>query len=310
MKKTLNEAALIIVNYNTAKLTIHSVRHILELNTGIRIIIVDNASTDGSGELLKREFENEADIFLLQSPKNGGYAKGNNLGIALAEKIGGIEYIGIMNPDVVAGKEALYALAEVLKKDRTIGLVTTQVIYNGRKLNPNPCAWSQSGLLRWLVGVTMLGTLLRRVSRRMTGREVDLIGYCKEKALSQAINPVFAVQGCFFFGRLALMQAIGGFDERTFLYYEEDILARKVSAIGLRNAVLRDFWIEHNHQEKDASLESARQRLFHMRCEYQSRCLYLREYAGYGPVVRVGIAILWEIDYAIKKRLVRILYRE
>lgn len=43
------------------------------------------------------------------------------------------------------------------------------------------------------------------------------------------------------------MRAIGGFDERTFLYYEEDILAEKVRSLGLKNAVLSDFWIEHNH---------------------------------------------------------------
>lgn len=110
---------------------------------------------------------------------------------------------------------------------------------------------------------------------------MDLIGYTDSKDLSEAIHSVFAVQGCFFFGRLELMRAIGGFDERTFLYYEEDILAEKVRSRGLKNAVLWDFWIEHNHQVKEASLESARQRLFHMRCEFESRCLYLREYAKY-----------------------------
>lgn len=175
-------------------------RHVLGLKTEIRVIIVGNASTDDSAEQLKKEFENEADVFLFHSPKNGGYAKGNNLGLSLAEKLGGVEYVGIMNPDVIVGKDALYALVNVLKQDKTIGLVTTQVVYNGRKLNPNPCAWNKSGLLRWLIGVTMLGTLLRRLSRRLVGREVDLIGYTDSKDLSEAINSVFAVQGCFFSG--------------------------------------------------------------------------------------------------------------
>ena len=143
-------------------------------------------------------FEGESDVALFRSPKNGGYAKGNNLGLSLAEKLGGVEYVGIMNPDVVVGKDALYALVNVLKQDTTIGLVTTQVVYNGRKLNPNPCAWNKSGLLRWLIGVAMLWTLLRRLSRRLVGREVDLIGYTDSKDLSEAINSVFSVQGCFF----------------------------------------------------------------------------------------------------------------
>lgn len=200
MKPLLNNAALVVLNYNTSELTIGAVRHVIELKIGIRLIVVDNASTDDSWEKLNATFEGESDVTLCRSPKNGGYAKGNNLGLSLAEKLGGIEYVGIMNPDVVVGKDALYALVNVLKQDKTIGLVTTRAIYNGRKLNPNLCAWGKSGLLRWLVGVTMLGTLLRRVSRRLIGREVDLIGYSDSKDLSEAVNPVFAVQGCFFSG--------------------------------------------------------------------------------------------------------------
>lgn len=310
MKSTLNNAALVILNYNTPELTIGAVRHVTELKTGIRLIVVDNASTDDFWKKLNATFEGESDVTRCRSPKNGGYAKGNNLGLSLAEKLGGIEYVGIMNPDVVVGKDALYALVNVLKQDKTIGLVTTQVVYSGRKLNPNPCAWGKGGMLRWLVGGTMLGTLLRRLSRRLVGREVDLIGYTNSKDLSEAVHSVFAVQGCFFFGRLELMRAIGGFDERTFLYYEEDILAEKVRSRGLKNAVLRDFWIEHNHQVKEASLESARQRLFHMRCEFESRCLYLREYAKYRHFLCQVLTLIWKFDFAVKKRLVQIVYRD
>ena len=310
MKSLLNNATLVVLNYNTPELTIGTVRHVAELKTGIHLIVLDNASTDDSWEKLNAAFEGESDVALCRSPKNGGYAKGNNLGLSLAEKLGGVEYVGIMNPDVVVGKDALYALVNVLKQDTTIGLVRTQVVYNGRKLNPNPCAWNKGGLLRWLIGVTMLGTLLRRLSRRLVGREVDLISYTDSKDLSEAINSVFAVQGCFFFGRLELMRAIGGFEERTFLYYEEDILAEKVCSRGLKNAVLGDFWIEHNHQEKEASLESARQRLFHMRCEFKLRCLYLREYVGYRSFLSQVLMSIWKFDYSIKRRLICILYRD
>lgn len=194
MKSALNNAALVILNYNTPELTIGAVRHVTELNTGIHLIVLDNASTDDSWKKLSATFEGESDVALCRSPKTGGYAKGNNLGLSLAEKLGGVEYVGIMNPGVVVGKDALYTLVNVLKQDTTIGLVTTQVVYNGRKLNPNPCAWNKSGLFRWLIGVTMLGMLLRR----LVGREVDLIGYTDSKDLSEAINSVFAVQGCFF----------------------------------------------------------------------------------------------------------------
>lgn len=200
MKPLLNNVALVVLNYNTPELIIGAVRHVIELKIGTRLIVVDNASTDDSWEKLNAAFDSKSDVTLCRSPKNGGYAKGNNLGFSLAEKLGRIEYVGIMNPDVVVGKDTLYALVNVLKQDKTIGLVTTQVIYNGRKLNPNPCAWSKSGMVRWLIGMTILGTLLRRVSRRLVGKEVDLIGHTDSKDLSETINSVFAVQGCFFSG--------------------------------------------------------------------------------------------------------------
>lgn len=152
MKSLLNNATLVVLNYNTPELTIGAVRHVAELKAGIHLIVVDNASTDDSWKKLNATFEGESDVALCRSPKNGGYAKGNNLGLSLAEKLGGVEYVGIMNPDVVVGKDALYALVNVLKQDKTIGLVTTQVVYNGRKLNPNPCAWNKSELFRWLIG--------------------------------------------------------------------------------------------------------------------------------------------------------------
>lgn len=106
------------------------------------------------------------------------------------------------------------------------------------------------------------------------------------------------------------MRTIGGFDERTFLYYEEDILAEKVCSRGLKNAVLRDFWIEHNHQVKEATLESARQRLFHMRCEFELRCLYLREYVGYGSFLSQVLMSIWKFDYSIRRRPICIVYRD
>lgn len=95
MKSTLNNAALVILNYNTPELTIGAVRHVTELNTGIRLIVVDNASTDDSWKKLNATFEGESDVALCRSPKNGGYVKGNNLGLSLAEKLAELSMSGL-----------------------------------------------------------------------------------------------------------------------------------------------------------------------------------------------------------------------
>ncbi len=310
MKTNLNDTALIVLNYNTPQLTIHAVRHVLNLKTGVRVIIVDNDSTDDSDAQLKNEFEKEANVFLVKSLVNGGYAKGNNLGITFAKGLKDITFVGIMNPDVIIDKDALFALVDVLEKNEMIAFATTQTIYNGKETDPSQCAWKKGGLVRWLVGMMLVGTLLRRASSYLLGREWDFTRHYRPKEFSEAINPVFAVQGCLFFGRLSVFMRIMGFDERTFLYYEEDILGEKVKEIGLRNIVLRDYRIYHNHKGKDSLIAKRSEKLFHIKCEYESRCIYLNEYAGYGNVATTVISIVWKFDYLIKKRLVRFLYRD
>ena len=310
MKPLLNNAALVVLNYNTPELTIGAVRHVIELKIGIRLIVVDNASTDDSWEKLNATFEGESDVTRCRSPKNGGYAKGNNLGLSLAEKLGGIEYVGIMNPDVVVGKDALYALVNVLKQDKSIGFATTQTIYNGKKTNSSTSAWKKGGLLRWLVDATLLGTLIRRAAKAILGIELDLKGCYKQADFAQAINTVFAVQGCFFFGRIETFSGIGAFDSRTFLYHEENILAEKIRDAGLSNVVLRDFWIQHNHGDKDKELQKRSKKLFHLRCMYESRCLYLKEYSGYGRFLSQVLMLIWKIDFAVKKSLIRLFYQD
>ena len=95
MKPLLNNAALVVLNYNTPELTMGAVRHVVELKTGIRLIVVDNASTDDSWEKLNATFDGESDVTLCRSPKNGGYAKGNNLGLSLAENSAELSVSGL-----------------------------------------------------------------------------------------------------------------------------------------------------------------------------------------------------------------------
>lgn len=77
------DVSIIIVNYNTYDLTSACVQSIIDYTNGLsyEIIVVDNASTDGS----KEKFENDTRIRYIYSKKNGGFGYGNNLGIAVAK---------------------------------------------------------------------------------------------------------------------------------------------------------------------------------------------------------------------------------
>lgn len=305
----LSDTALVVLNYNTPKLTISAANHILSLQTGIHIVLVDNASTDGSLEIFKKEFEGNKLVSIVASKENGGYAKGNNLAFSYVYQMKGIKFVGVMNPDVTIEAKDLALLVNALRSDASIGLVTGRTIYNGEIWEPNPCAWKKGSLLRWTLYESLIGAVLTRMGKTIFSWMNVLRGYYRASKYEEGIAVVDNVQGCCFFSRIDAMKEIGGFDERTFLYYEEDILAERMKRTGLRNVVLSDAWVHHNHEDKDATLVRSATRLFHIRCSYEARKFYAEEYLGYGPFLLTILKFYWELDYHLKCFLVPFFYR-
>lgn len=86
------DVSIIIVNYNTLQITQNCIDSVVEKTKGIQyeIILVDNASTDGSKEF----FEKDNRVKYIYSEKNGGFGYGNNLGMKIAK--GNISFCSIL----------------------------------------------------------------------------------------------------------------------------------------------------------------------------------------------------------------------
>lgn len=114
--------SVIVVNWNT-KDKLRTCLASLQVQTlnPIQIIVVDNASTDGSAEMTKNEFPN---VHLLAEKVNHGYAKGNNLGLTFAKH----EYILTLNPDTELPAENLELATKVLAKKRNCGALSLKFI--------------------------------------------------------------------------------------------------------------------------------------------------------------------------------------
>ncbi len=306
----LSDTALVVLNYNTQKLTISAVNHILSLQTGIHIVLVDNASTDGSLEAFKKEFEGNKFVSIVASKENGGYAKGNNLAFSYVYQMNGIEFVGVMNPDVTIETKDLSLLVDALRSDASLGLVAGRLIFNGEILEPNPCAWKRARVWRWIFcGTSVCSVLLRLVKKKSSFMNVMLGCYPVSK-FKEKIALVDNVQGSCFFSRVSTIKKVGGFDERTFLYFEEDILGEKIRHAGLHNAVVSDAWCCHNHKEKKAALVKRDARLFHLRCGYESRSLYVKEYLKYGPILQAMLQTYWALDFYLKRLLIFCLFKK
>ena len=289
--------AIVILNYNSYKLTINAARAILRLGCNVQIIIVDNCSKDESLAELNREFEMDRDVFIVCNGVNGGYAFGNNVGIRFARTLA-VDTVLIMNPDIVINDvQVIQTLYQLLSNDDQIGAITVKTIYNGTVREPNECAWKFLDRRYMLFG----GTLLKALSKPMFYKE-----FIENDCGYQYVD---VVQGCFFMARLDHLEMVGLLDEHTFLYSEESILAKKFQNVGLQNAVVPSLSIHHNHIEKDRNLINETNKLFDMQCYYNSRKYYIKKYSGEPMWFKTIASIYLGIDYSIKRLLLQLTNR-
>jgi GT2 family glycosyltransferase len=121
--------SIIIINYNSFVITANCIRSVIEFTKGINyeIILVDNASTErDAGDFLK-EFPQ---IKLIKSEVNGGFAQGNNLGIAQAKG----EYILLLNSDTIFTENSAAKAIEYLQKLHPLAIVGCRMVFPDRKV--------------------------------------------------------------------------------------------------------------------------------------------------------------------------------
>lgn len=289
MVETLKNLAVIILNYNSSKLSINATKNILNLKTGAKVIVVDNGSTDNSQEILSKELGNLNEVIIKIAELNKGYAAGNNIGIHVAEKLD-VDTILIMNPDIeVPNAHILYEMYDCLAKNNDIGMVTVKTIFNGAVREPNECAWKFMTPGYMMFGGTILGKIFIKPK------------FLKNEDCNEKITYVDVVQGCFFMIRMQNIQMVDYLDENTFLYTEESILAKRLEKIEKKNAVLTKFYIKHNHCEKNKRLVKYENKLFDMKCFYESRMYYVDNYSMKSSFFCVVAKLILNFDFMLKR---------
>lgn len=166
-----------------------------------RVVVVDNASTDGSIEYVSSNFPV---VEIVKNKENLGYAGGNNVGFKHARG----KYVAVLNPDTIVDKNWLSELIKHLEEDERIGVATSRILIY------------KSGL------VNACGNIAH-----YTG-----LDFCRglNEPASRYIRPekVGALSGCAFVIRKELLDRLGGFDPDFFLYLEDVDLSWRVRLAG------------------------------------------------------------------------------
>lgn len=206
----------LILNYGSFDDTIQCVETLRRLDyPNVRILVIDNASPDGSGPALGRQFDESE---FLQLSTNIGYAGGNNVGIRVA-LAHGADYVFVVNPDIRVGQHAVSHCVELMQGDRTIGAV-------------NPIQLDGSG--DRLDGKFREGIFARH------GFAEPAVPIVTERTWD-----TLTLYGAALMMSRESLAKVGGFDPLFFAYGEEEDLARRIRLKGLRLVVTSAATVQH-----------------------------------------------------------------
>ena len=223
----MSKIGIVILNYNDYEETINYVEKIKGFKSLNEIVIVDNNSTDTSFNKLKKI--EKGNIRLLKANTNNGYAAGNNIGIKfLKDKV---DYIIISNPDIIIEENVIKKLRADMDEDSDIAIVSPVIKQNGELLR----GW-RLPKIKDEIGLN-LNYFHKYFEKKL---KYD------EKRYSDKLTRVDVVSGCFFMIRRDILNLVGNFDESTFLFYEENILATKLKRINKRSYIDNEVKITHN----------------------------------------------------------------
>ena len=245
-------ARIVIVNWRQAELTIRAARSIREqLGDGDVLVVVDNASGDGSVERLRRE-----GLTVVESSENLGFGAGVNLGAqGMVEDV-----LVLLNNDAVAEPDFLEALLRTLSDPPSAtapAAATARILLAGRW---RPAAQGRQDALvsprtgRWTrVSDEAAARGEGEVLVNSTGNQVDASGNGYDRdwlvPAGQEHSPseVFGLCGGACAIRREAWQALGGFREDLFMYYEDTDLSWRLRERGWRVVYVREAVVLHEH---------------------------------------------------------------
>ena len=264
--KKFNSLAIVILNYCSANDVINNVNNLLSFNKPFHIVVVDNASPDGSFQRIRDYFGEKSHVDILQTGSNLGYASGNNFGIRYAMKTYDVQTIAIMNPDVVISSvEVIEKLCALLYWDEKCIFAGGSPLNHYSNDRPMPMGWDIPSASELVLNSCLF---------------VDSADECKKKKFKHVHSGIYqceCVAGCFFVVKCSLFKEIEYYDEGTFLYNEENILGIKARQAGYHGLIDCDIKYYHNHPDKKKSI-SLQEKLNSIDSGFKSRVYLAKRY--------------------------------
>lgn len=269
------DVSIVIVNYNTKQVTLDCIRSVKEKsqNLSYEIVLVDNASTDGTAEAVASEF---GDVLVIRCSENIGFGRANNRGVEQAKG----KYIFFLNSDTLLVNNAVQLLLDFAEHHPAINVMGGLLYWKDGGENGS-CGFFGGYFSRimWLLGKTVRS---------------NLVYTSKQKRMFEADGYMYVdyVVGAHMFCQREYFNRFGGFDPEFFMYCEEEDLQKRMTDAGgkivLTNGPKIIHLINASMQKKTS--------FFSKRCRLKSMLYYMRKHhssASFAVFKQVVFAIEW-----------------
>lgn len=253
--------SVIVVNTNRCDLLRQGLAALRQasLPEGTEVIVVDNASVDGSPEMVEAEFPG---VRVIRQPRRGGPAANYNAGFAVAAG----EYLVVLNEDAEVTPDALEKLRAHMQAHPRCGMCGPRLVY--------PDGTPQRSCNRFPGVDSVFKRLVLQAF--LSGPWVD--GGYRQELEDVPFSPDWIMATSLMIRRAALDQ-VGPYDEQFEIYYEEVDLACRLRRAGWEIAWVPGAVVRHHHGVSNFKLRGDRDILFRL-LMYQSRYRYFRKHGG------------------------------
>lgn len=226
------KVSVVIVNWNAKHDVLKAVASVVAKTQDLayEIIVVDNASSDGSVAALRERFPN---LTIIASAKNRGFNGGNNLGIAKAQG----EYILLLNPDTELSNNAIKILADYLDAHQEVGAVGPKILNDDGSIQLT-CARRMPTWWTEFNEAHLLGRVFPS-SHFFTDNEIRFWDHRDSR-------PIEALSGACMLFRKTVIEKRGMLDERYFIYGDDLDLCMQVAKAGYTLFYNSDAVIVHH----------------------------------------------------------------